>query len=412
MILTQTTEIQVFTADWIFDGTGQPPIQNGIIVVERDEVVAIGEKGQMTVPQGSDVKHIDLGHVFVLPGLVDIHSHLVLPGDGGVIETWMKHSDSILLMQAAKNAHTALMTGVTTQADLGARNQVAFSLRKAMEMGLTLGPRLILCGRPLTRTFGHCWYFKGEADGPDEIRRAVRQLVGEGADIIKMMVTGGGTRGTDSSRLAYDFEELQAASSTAHLLGKKALAHCGSTEGIRMALEAGFDVIVHAHFNEPGGRLNFQPKLARRLANSPVYVNPTLNVNMNRVRELQAKVEPLTAEEQKSLDTRLGWSNEVVKMVEHGVKMVAGSDSGWVMNPFGDFVSELEAFVAAGLSAKDALLTATRDAAKALGCDNIVGTLEPGKKADFLVVLNDPTEKIGALREIQSVWLGGQQVII
>ena len=405
-------ETQVFTADWIFDGTGQPPIRNGIIIVERDEVVAIGEKDQMPFPQGPDVKHIDLGHVFVLPGLIDIHSHLVLPGDGGVIETWMEHSDSILLMQAAKNAHTALVTGVTTQADLGARNQVAFSLRKAINMGLTLGPRLILCGRPLTRTFGHCWYFKGEADGPDEIRRAVRQLVGEGADIIKMMVTGGGTRGTDSSRLAYDFEELQAASSTAHLLGKKALAHCGSTEGIRMALEAGFDVIVHAHFNEPGGSLNFQPELARRLANSSVYVNPTLTVNMNRVREMQAKIEPLTVKEQKSLDTRLGWSNEVVKMVEHGVKMVAGSDSGWVMNPFGDFVSELEAFVAAGLSAKDTLLTATRDAAKALGCDNIVGTLEPGKKADFLVVLNDPTEKIGALREIQSVWLGGQQVVI
>jgi imidazolonepropionase-like amidohydrolase len=240
----------------------------------------------------------------------------------------------------------------------------------------------------------------------------VRQLVGEGADIIKMMVTGGGTRGATSSRPAYDLEELQAATRTAHLLGKKALAHCGSTEGIEMALEAGFDVIVHAHFNESDGRSNFQPELARRLANSPVYVNPTLNVYMTRVRTTQAKVEPLSAEEQKRLDTRLGQFDEVVKMIELGVKMVTGSDSGWVMNPFGDIVSELEAFVAAGLSDTDALLTATRNAALALGCENIVGTLEPGKKADLLVVSSDPTKNIGALREIQSIWLGGQKVVI
>lgn len=406
------TKTQVFTADWIFDGTGRPPIQNGFILVESDEIVAIGEKGRLQLPQGPNVTHIDLGPVFVLPGLVDMHSHLVLPGDGGVIETWMEHNDGILLMQAAKNARTALANGVTTQADLGARNQVAFSLRKAIEMGLTTGPRLILSGRPLTRTYGHCWYFNGEADGPDEIRRAVRQLVGEGADIIKVMVTGGGTRGTDSSRPAYDLEELQAATRTAHLLGKKALAHCGSTEGIRMALEAGFDVIVHAHFNEPDGRSIFQPELARRLANSSIYVNPTLNVYMTRVRATQAKVEPLSDEEQKRLDTRLRQFDEVVKMVELGVKMVAGSDSGWVMNPFGDFVSELEALVAVGLSDKDTLLTATRDAARALGCDNIVGTLEPGKKADFLVVSSDPTKKIRALRKIQSIWLGGQQVVV
>ena len=406
------TKTQVFTADLIFDGTGEPPIQNGFIVVERGEVVAVGAKGQLQPPQGSDVIHIDLGHVFVLPGLIDMHSHLVLPGDGGVIETWMGHNDGILLMQAAKNARTALTTGVTTQADLGARNQVSFSLRKAIEMGLTIGPRLILSGRPLTRTYGHCWYFKGEVDGPDEIRRAVRQLVGEGADIIKMMVTGGGTLGTNSYRPAYDLEELQAATNTAHLLGRKALAHCGSTEGIRMALETGFDVIVHAHFNEPDGRSNFQPELARRIANSPVYVNPTLNVYMTRVRATQAKVEALSVEEQNRLDTRLRQFDEAVKMIELGVKMVAGSDSGWVMNPFGDFVGELEALVAAGLSDTDALLAATRDNARALGCDNIVGTLEPGKKADFLVVSSDPTKKISALRKIQSIWLGGQQVVV
>jgi imidazolonepropionase-like amidohydrolase len=403
---------QVFTADWIFDGTGKPPIQRGFILVDGDEIIEIGSRDNLQFHQRQDIKHTDLGNAFVLPGLIDMHSHLVLPGNEGAVETWMHHDDGILLMQAAKNARQALATGITTLADLGGRNQVTFTLREAIDMGLSKGPRLILSGRPLTRKYGHCWYFNGEADGPDEIRHAVRQLVGEGADIIKVMVTGGGTRGTDPFRPAYDQKELQTASNTAHLLGKKALAHCSSTEGIRMAYEAGFDVIIHAHFYESDGCLNFQQKLARHLANSSIFVNPTLNVNLARIQVMQAQGEELSFEEQAVLETRLRQFGEAAEMIKLGVKMVAGSDSGWVINPFGDFVSELEALVTSGLSNRETILTATRDASRALGCDHLVGTLEPGKKADMLVVSSDPTNKISALRKIKSIWLGGQEVII
>jgi imidazolonepropionase-like amidohydrolase len=406
------TSKKVFSADWVFDGTGRPPIEKGVIIVEEDELFTVGVQGQIKIPQGPDVEQIDLGNAFVVPGFVNMHSHLILPGAKGPVETWMKHSDGILLLQAASNARLELSTGVTTIADLGARNQVSFTLRKAMDMGLVKGPRLILSGRSLTRRCGHCWFFNGEADGPDEIRKTVRQLVGEGADIIKVMVTGGGTLGTDPFRPAYDLEELYAAARTAHLLGRKALAHCSSIEGISMALEAGFDVIVHAHFYETDGSRKFNPDLARRLASSGVYVNPTLQVNLATINALQAKGDALSVEEKKLLAIRLQQLDHVAKMIEIGVKMVAGSDAGWTSNPFGDFVSELEALVKVGLSPTDALLSATRDSARALGCDNMVGTLEPGKKADLLALSSDPTQNIGALREIRSIWLGGQKVII
>jgi imidazolonepropionase-like amidohydrolase len=405
------TKVKVFTAKWIFDGTGRAPIEEGIILVEEDKVVAIGAKDQIPLPMGSDVTHIDLGDGFVLPGLIDVHSHLVLPGDEGPVEKWMQHNDGILLMQAAKNARRALETGITTQADLGARNQVSFTLRKAINMGLTIGPRLILSGRSLTRRRGHCWFFNGEADGPDEIRKSVRQLVGEGADIIKVMATGGGTQGTDPFRPAYDLEELEAATRTAHLLGRKALAHCSSSEAIRMALEAGFDMIVHAHFYKPNGQRKFQPSIALSLADSNAYVNPTLQVNLARIRSIQAKSDMLSDREKRMLDNRLLQFEEVAEMVKLGVKLVAGSDAGWVVNPFGNFVSELEALVSVGLSTSDTLVAATRDAARSIGCENMVGTLEPGKKADLLVVSSDPTLKISALRKIQSIWLGGKQVL-
>jgi imidazolonepropionase-like amidohydrolase len=403
---------KVFTAEWIFDGTGSPPIEKGVILVEADEILAVGAQSQVKIPQGTDVTQIDLGNVFVLPGLINMHSHLILPGKEGPVETWMKHNDGVLLLQAASNARLELSTGITTIADLGARNQVSFTLRKAIGIGLVKGPRLILSGRSLTRKCGHCWFFNGEADGPDEIRKTVRQLVGEGADIIKVMVTGGGTHGTDPFRPAYDLEELYAATRTAHLLGRKALAHCSSIEGIEMALEAGFDVIVHAHFYEPEGSRKFQPELAQRLVSSGVYVNPTLQVNLARIHAMQAKRDTLSVEEKKLLEVRLQQLEDVAKMVKIGVKMVAGSDAGWVLNPFGDFVSELEALHKVGLSTTDTLLAATCESARALGCDNIVGTLEPGKKADFLALSSDPIKNIGALRKISSIWLGGQKVTI
>jgi len=404
-------QVTVMKVGRLFDGTGDEPIERGLIVVRGDEIEAVGVQGQVDVPAGADIKTMDFGNAMALPGLIDVHTHLVLPGDGTPVEAVMKHNnDGILLLQAAKNARRALLAGITTVADMGSRNMVTFTLREAINMELMVGPRLVLCGRPLTRTGGHCWFFNGEADGPERIRHTVRQFIREGADVIKVMATGGGTAGTDPYRATYSLEELEAAVGEAHRANKKAVAHCSATVGTSRALAAGFDVIFHGHFYEPTGRLRFQPDVARQLAASPVYLNPTLQVNLAWLEMHRAIADALPPDERRALEVRARQMENVSKLVEYGVKIVAGSDAGWGVNPFGDFVAELEAMVTVGMPSTEVLLAATRDAARSLGVDHLAGTLEAGKKADVLVVAGDPTHDVGALRDIQSVVLGGEVV--
>lgn len=414
MTKVDNSQVTVITASRLFDGTGWPAIERGAIVIRGDTVEAVGTQDEISAPTGPVVRSLNFDGATALPGLVDVHTHLVLPGDGSLPETMMQHTDGILLLQAAENARRALFAGVTTMADMGGRNRVTFTLRDAIGMGLAIGPRLVLCGRPLTRTGGHCWFFHGEADGSEAIRHAIRQLLKEGADVIKAMATGGGTLGTDPFRPTYRLEELEAITDEAHAAGKKTAAHCSATVGISRALAAKFDMIFHAHFYEPGGHLHFHPDVARQLADSPVYVNPTLQINRSQVEVLRAKGDNLTSEERRLLEIKAtryaGQVENVGKLVQHGVKMIAGSDAGWGPNPFGDFVSELEAMVTVGMSPMEVLEAATRNAAVALGVGDLVGTLEVGKKADVLVVDGDPTRDITALRNIRAVLLDGAVV--
>ncbi len=181
-------------------------------------------------------------------------------------------------------------------------------------------------------------------------------------------------------------------------------------------LAAGIDIIYHCHFYEADGTLRFDDEIARQLADAPVHVNPTLWVNGGRVEALRVKanLEGLSEDEQRALELRAaryaGQRENVGRMVQRGVKLIAGTDAGFALYPFGDLVTELEEMVACGMSATDVLLAATRVAAEALRIDSSVGTLAPDKKADLLVVDGDPTSNISSLRDVQAVVLGGAVV--
>jgi imidazolonepropionase-like amidohydrolase len=407
----------VITADRVVIGTEISPIDRGVIVVRGDEIHAVGKRGEIDVPSGAEVTTIQArpGQT-VLPGMVDVHTHLVMPGDGTPYQTFMQHSDGILLMQAAQNARTHLLSGVTTVTDTGARGQVTFTLRESIDLGLLDGPRLVLCGRPITRTGGHCWFLGAEADGPDAIASAARQLLKEGADIIKVMATGGGTVGTYPFRPSLRTEELVAAVDEAHANGKKAIAHVSSTEGMRRVLDAKFDVMFHCHFYNPDGTLAFQEDVARRIADTGAYINPTLYVNGVYLELLERKAEREGLDEQEhamreSRRKRYGGQLENVgKLVTHGAKLVAGSDAGWGRYPFGDLVTELQEMVRVGMPASEAVVAATSRAAEAVGVGHLVGSIASGKKADLLIVDGDPTQDVAALRAIDTILLGGQLV--
>lgn len=384
-------------------------------MIQGDEIQAVGPQRDVAPPEGPNVRtiRVEPGKT-VVPGMVDVHTHVIMPGDGTPYQTFLQHNDGILLMQAAQNARVHLMSGITTLADTGARGSVSFTLRDGINLGLVDGPRLILCGRPITRTGGHCWFLGAEADGQDAISRTARQLLKEGADIIKVMATGGGTVGSNPFRPSLRVEELAAAVNEAHAASKKAIAHVSSTVGITRVLDAKFDVLFHSHFNNADGSLCFQDDVARRIVDSGAYVNPTLYVNGVYVDMLRKKSEreQLNEQEQTQLAARTkryaGQRENVGKLASYGVKMVVGSDAGWGRYAFGDLVTEMEEMVGIGMSAAETVVAATSRAADALGVGHLVGSLAEGRKADILILDGDPTQNISSFRNVEMVMLGGQ----
>ena len=278
------------------------------------------------------------------------------------------------------------------------------------------GPRVLVCGRPVTTTGGHCWFMGSEADGVDGVRRATRQLIKEGADFIKVMATGGSTVTSDPYRPAYTVDELKTIADEAHRRQKVVAAHCRCTDGMSYALEAGIDIIVHGFFAGADGVRRFDRQVADRIAKHSVWVNPTLHIARSQMWRLQQKKESEGLTEQD--DARLARAEEGYGMslqecgqlIQSGVKLVAGSDCGWGVYPFGQFAYEISALAAAGLTPMEAILAGTSNCAQALDILGQVGTVEAGKVADLLVVEGDPVKDIAALNKVVAVFKGSQMV--
>ena len=401
----------------LVDGGGGPPLPNAALLLEADRIVALGPQSAVDAPAGASVRRIDYGDATILPGLVDAHTHLVAPGDGTLGDDVAKEDDGILLLQAAKNARTLLHSGVTTLRENGAKGRVAFSLREGIRRKLAPGPRMVICGRPITITGGHMGYFGSEADGEDAVRAEVRKLLKEGADYIKIVATGGSTRTSDPNRASYTVAELAAMTDEARRHGKLTAAHCTSAQGVQNCLDAGVDMIIHCIFSEPDGTYRYRPDLVERLAAARAWVNPTLYVQragIERLRDAREREGRLTPElgaqldrQRRALETRI---EAVGRMARAGVRMTAGSDSPWGWYAPGEFVHEIDMLAQAGLSYGDAIAAATTGAAESIGVGAIAGRLAPGRQADVLVARGDPTREITALWNILDVWHAGARV--
>ena len=385
--------------------------------MDGHKISSIGPANEISAPDGSKVTVCDYGNSTILPGLVDGHTHMMAPGDGTHGDITGAEDDDILLMRALKNAKTFLDAGVTTARENGAKNNVAFSLKKGISSGLSEGPEMIISGRPITITGGHFWYCGSEADGIDGVRQEVRKLVKEGADFIKIMATGGSTWSSDPLRPSYTPEEIAAIVEEAHRFGKLTAAHCASMQGIKNSLDAGVDMIIHCVFEDETGMYEFNEPLAEQLAAAKAWVNPTLHVvqaGIDHTERIGYNRGWLTKDEQKSIDsskasleTRIDSVNRLIKM---GVKMIAGSDSPWGAFPPGEFVKEMIALNKAGLSNTEALVTGLSHAAESIAVSDQAGTLSPGRPGDVLVVGGDPTSDLNALWDVKDVYKSGIRV--
>ena len=404
------------TADRLIDGTGAPPIDRAAVLVKGNAIVAAGPRDTVVPPEGAPVDTHDYPHATVLPGLIDSHVHLIGIGDGRKGDDLVTLPDEILTVQAAENARTHLRSGVTTVRDCGAKNRTTFLLRQAMDMGIATGPRLLLTGRPMAIVGGHLSYFGIEATGVDECRAAVRQLIKEGADFIKITATGGSTATSHPFRPSFNVDELTAIIDEAHKFGKHAAAHCASSQGMINALDAGIDTIIHAYFKEPDGTFLYRPEIADRIAEQGVFVNPTMHQARNRLWRLEdkARADSLTEQEQADLDDGMSIQeiryDQVARMVHAGVRLTAGSDAAWSFLPMGLFQHEIQAHTEAGLSPLQAIVSATGDAAKSCWVQDTLGSLQPGKLADLLVVHGDPSNDIDALSNILDIFKDGKRV--
>jgi imidazolonepropionase-like amidohydrolase len=291
-----------------------------------------------------------------------------------------------------------LEAGVTTIRDLGVRH-TALAARAMLGRGVVAGPRVFSAGAALACTGGHTWWCAREADGPDDVRRAVREQIRAGADWIKVMATG-------HKEQEYTDDELRAAADEAHALGVKITAHATFSKGAKACVLAGYDGIEH------GG--DYTPEVEDLIVERGVWITPTFSPLTMQARHGEAWGMKAAEVERrrKSLENPLRLRG-VARLRKKGAKLAFGTDSGSPVVPHNDIVSEMEALIEFGVfdSVDEILAVATRASAAMLGIGDRTGTLEAGKRADIVIVDGDPFKDIGAMRKVDKVFTGGRLVV-
>ncbi len=376
----------------IIDGRGDG-VARGYVVVEGNRIQKAGKGSGPNSTKGDDT--MDLEGRTLLPGLIDCHVHLCLDGSPDPVQSLEKDSDPMVTLKAAKFAHQTLLAGITTLRDMGARSHVDIQLRNAIQAGVVPGLRLICSGKCVCMTGGHGWPFGREADGPDAVRQAVREQLKAGADVIKLMATGGVmTPGVDPGAAQYTYEELRAGVEEAHKAGRKTASHAQGNQGIKNALRAGIDSIEHGVFLDDEAIGFFLEKKAALV--------PTISAPFYIVAKgIKAGVPAYAVEKTKKVKQIHIASAK--KAIRAGVTVAMGTDAGTPFNGHGENMKELELLVGLGLSPMQSIVAATGTAAEVLGWADRTGTIEEGRLADLIVVEGDPLKDITILQKKEKI---------
>lgn len=389
---------QAFLTSKLFDGTIANYRDNTALLIEEQQIIGLVPHSE--VP--SEYEKLDLGSLTILPGLIDCHVHLVWNGSHDPNAIMQRESDEKTAVRALVHAFEELMHGIITVRDVGGLYKVVLAVRDAIREGVFTGPRILAAGMPIQMTGGHARNLGLEVDGPYEARKGVRTMLRAGVDLIKLMATGGVyTEGEEPGSPQLTVEEMQAAVEEAHKAGRKVAAHAEGLQGILNAVEAGVDTIEHGNFLD-------EEAAQRMIAGGQILV-PTLSP-FYRMAQLgtEGGIPEYAARKAKQV---VSASFHAVELAQaFGIPIAAGTDDGSPMLPHGVLVYELELLVRAGLSPQQALNAATTIAAQACGLADQVGTLEPGKSADFIGVSGDPLADISSLRNIDTVVIEGRLV--
>lgn len=398
---------QLFTGGQVLDGTGANAAAADL-VVEDGRIVDIG-------PGLDGDESVDLAGRTVLPGLFDCHTHLVVSS----IDTMrlMQTPFSYRFFQAAKNLEATLRTGITTVRDAGGAD---LGVKQAVEDGLVPGPRMHISLGMLSQTGGHGdgWMPYGgtvEAllthhpgvpetivDGVDEMRHKVRELIRMGADVIKVATSGGVLSPRDKPTHAhFRLEELEALVEEATAAGIFVMAHAQATPGIKNAIRAGIRSIDHGIY--------LDDEAIQMMLDRGTWLVPTLVAPRGVIHAADAGAsipEASVAKAREVVDTHTA---SFAKAVAAGVKVAMGTDSG--VTPHGQNLRELALMVDGGMSPMQAIVATTRSAAELMGLDSELGTLEPGKRADLVLVDGDPLDVATLADRVTEVYKDGARLI-
>jgi imidazolonepropionase-like amidohydrolase len=395
----------VFTNGRIFDGTGAAP-GDGDVLVEDGTIIQVGSglDGDETV---------DLGGRGLLPGLFDTHVHVLFSD----VNIWriVQEPFSLSFFWAMRNLEATLAGGITAIRDAGGAD---LGVKEALQRGWFKGPRMQISLTMLSQTGGHGdgWMASGQCadlmrshpgvpdnivDGPDEMRRKVRELIRAGADVIKVATSGGVLSPRDDPRHPHFVpEELEVLVSEAALAGRWVMAHAQSNQGIKNAVRAGIRSIEHGIF--------LDDEAIDLMLTHGTWLVPTLVAPMGVVKAAEAGAQIADASLRKAKDVIEIHRESFGKAVAAGVKIAMGTDSG--VTPHGRNLEELELMAAGGMTPSDVLVATTKSAAELMGVEHDSGTIEPGKRADLVVVEGDPLDVTGLADRVAAVYQMGRLV--
>lgn len=368
-----------FKGATILDGRGNSFIGN--LLVEEDRILSIDKEG--SCPE--DAEQIDCKGKFILPGLINSHVHICSDPTKDFGER-PAVSDAKRAMIGLKNLQSHLRAGVTFVRDLGGYNFVELELRDMVKAGEFVAAEMIGAGQSITMTGGHGWTHGRECDGPHEARKAAREQFKAGADLIKLMATGGVmTSGVEPGASQLCEAEMAAAIEEAKKRGAKAATHAQGTEGIKNAIRAGVDSVEHGIFLDDEA---ISMMIEKGVVLVPTLVAPFYIVEMGE----EAGIPSYAVE--KSLMVMKSHFESFKKAVQAGVKVALGTDAGTPFNHHGSVVQELLFMEEAGLSTMEVIEAGTYKAAELLGIEKDYGSLEEGKVADFLILEDSPLDDL------------------
>ncbi len=393
------------TAAHMVDPAGGKVVNAPAVVIKDDKIVSVGTASSLPAPAGA--RKIDLGGATILPGLIDMHTHITIRSDKQGYQR-LGISLPAEAISGVANAAKTLQAGFTTLRNVGADGYSDVALRDSINEGETVGPRLFVSGPLIGATGGHCdenllpfaYHTVGEgvADGADAIRKKVREVHKYGANLIKLCATGGVlSKGDTVGAQQLTYEEMKAAVDEAHMLGLKVAAHAHGTSGINDAIRAGVDTIEHASLADA-------ESIALAKQKGAVFDMDIYNDDFILAEGAKMGMLPESLDKERMIGRQ---QRETFKRaVQAGVTMTFGTDAG--VYPHGDNARQFAKMVEWGMTPMQAIQAATSTAAKVLGhLGDDLGTIAPGKYADIIAVSGDPIANVAELEHVRFVMKAG-----